>query len=178
MPSSHLGTPPFPTLPTGAVVAIVAEPTRTALLPRIYLLRGWVNRASLDAPGSSEWHDALMVERSSENVTSGIDTGGFPPWSWTKDRRSLWHWQNGGLRLFGRETCYREAASSRWAADRWGRCPSPGPRAPSAQRAKPAPRSSSPPPTARALRWRSQTFWPRAARLRSGCRSAPCAPST
>src|SRR5215211_8006385 len=62
MPSSHLGTPPSPTLPTGAVVAIVAEPTRTALLPRIYLLRGWVNRASLDAPGSSEWHDAYGEE--------------------------------------------------------------------------------------------------------------------
>src|SRR5215218_5059359 len=177
MPSSHLGTPPSPTLPTGAVVAIVAEPTRTALLPRIPLPVTWVNRASLDAPSLSGWHDAYGEEELRKRHIRDRH-GWLPPCSWAKDRRSLWHWQNGGLRLFGRETCYREAASSRWAAKRWGKCPSPGPRAPSARRAKPAPRSSSPPPTARALRWRSQTFWPRAARLRSGCRSAPCAPST
>jgi len=40
------------------------------------LPRTWVNRASLDAPGSSGWHDAYGGEALG-NVTSEIDTGGF-----------------------------------------------------------------------------------------------------
>src|SRR5215204_6784013 len=76
-----------------------------------------------------------MVERSSETWPPR-PTRAASAWSWAKDRRSLWQWQNGGPRLFGRETCYREAASSRWGAERWGKCSSPGPREPSARRAK------------------------------------------
>jgi hypothetical protein len=49
---------------------------RACEVRRIPLPRTPVNRASLDAPGSSGWHDAYGEEEV-RNVTTEIDTGGF-----------------------------------------------------------------------------------------------------